>query len=72
MEIISRKQAEELNFKKYFTGNSCEKCGEICDRYVTSGECSNCKYLVNKSDEKKAYAKTWQKNNMDKSRVEKS
>jgi len=41
MEIISRKEAKALGLKKYFTGKPCSK-GHICDRYVSTFQCTCC------------------------------
>ena len=45
--IISRKQAKELNLKSYFTGKPC-KYAHINERYVIGGLCIDCASIHNK------------------------
>lgn len=41
MEIISRKEAQALGLKRYFTGKPCGK-GHIAERYVSDTACLQC------------------------------
>lgn len=56
MKIISRKDAESLNLKRYFTGKPC-KHGHISERLVSSRTCFECKrkYDTNHKEEKSKY-----------------
>jgi len=41
MDVISRADAKNHGFIRYFTGKPCIK-GHISERYVTNGACINC------------------------------
>jgi hypothetical protein len=45
MEIITRKQAQELLLEKYFTGKPC-KNGHISERYTGGGVCIECQKTI--------------------------
>lgn len=46
---LSRKNAQILGFKRYFTGRPCRR-GHIVERYVSSGKCIECQRLNGKQD----------------------
>ena len=43
MQVITRKQAQDLQLKWYFTGKPC-KHGHIADRQTANGRCKECSY----------------------------
>lgn len=50
IDIISRKEAKILGLKRYFTGEKC-KYGHISERFCSSGRCSECDRILQKSPE---------------------
>lgn len=42
-EIVTRKQAQELGQKRYFSGSTCLR-GHISERWTQSGKCIACHY----------------------------
>lgn len=46
-EIITQQEAKSKGLKHYFTGKPCKR-GHTCRRYVSDGECVECKALRNK------------------------
>lgn len=41
-ERISRNAALRQGLTRYFTGNVCQKCGEICERHASNDKCVVC------------------------------
>lgn len=51
--VITRKEAKEIGAKRYFTGKEC-KYGHVADRFCSSGRCSECDSVLQKSTEYRA------------------
>lgn len=56
LHIITRKQAQRANLKKYFPGSQCPK-GHLAERYTGAGTCTLCaiKNSKNRSEYYKGY-----------------
>lgn len=69
-QIISRKEAKEKGFKKYFTGKPC-KNNHICERYVSGGHCIECnidcqrQYREENREKYIEYQSKWREENPD-------
>lgn len=53
IKIISRKDAKANGLKRYFTGKQC-KYGHVAERFCSSGRCSKCDKVLQKSDNYRA------------------
>lgn len=70
-KLISRKEALDLGFKYYFTGNEC-KNGHLAFRYVVNASCAHCEMSYKLSEEQRKRvrirAKEWERKNQERSR----
>ncbi len=68
MEIISRKEAQALGLKRYFTGKPCKR-GHVAPRFVSTSMCVECgrqhsrNWARNNPEEHARRAREWQKSN---------
>lgn len=63
LHIITRKQAQNANLKKYFPGSACPK-GHIAERYTGAGTCTLC--AMNNSKKRSEYYKIYYRKNRNK------
>ncbi len=67
MKIIGRKEAKQLQLKRYFTGKPCVR-GHISERYTAKGSCIECldNYRVDHPEKFKQTAQKSKQKNKDK------
>jgi hypothetical protein len=49
MKVISKKEAESLGLRKYYTGIPCKR-GHLSERFIGNGGCCQCKYENEKAN----------------------
>ena len=60
MKIVSRKEAINENFPRYFTGKPCKR-GHLAERYTSTGMCINCQNHHHEAEKESGRAKYYRK-----------